>query len=175
MLINDSEQFVQVPFDDKTEIEGVVQRYAEQIFGSSAVYLPQPRTTPLGGQGTAPDAIAINVEFDQWYVIDAERAVRGTWEHLAPRLSRQLTAVSAVDTRETIVQLASSAIDQSAALRTTMRELGVPDLEIRARLRRVLVKPPIIAIAIDDVSRDLKEWIQTLRNPVQVWLIEKWS
>ena len=42
MLISDSDQFVKADFADEPEIEEVVQRFAEQLFGSNAIYLQKP-------------------------------------------------------------------------------------------------------------------------------------
>lgn len=41
MLVRSSELFVRAAFMDGAEIEDVVQTYAEQLFGSSIIYLPQ--------------------------------------------------------------------------------------------------------------------------------------
>jgi hypothetical protein len=46
MLINDSQQFVRTHFDSEAEIESGVQKYAEQLFDSSIIYLPQTRSLP---------------------------------------------------------------------------------------------------------------------------------
>jgi hypothetical protein len=173
MLINDSEQFIRVAFDNEAEIEGVVQRYAEQFFGSSIVYLSQARITTVGGRGTVPDAIVIDIESEEWYIVEAERAIHGTWEHIAPQVSRQLAAVSSPETRDVVLHLALSSIRGDSVLRSMIREVGVEDLEIHGRLQRILRKPPTIAIPIDAIPKDLKEWVQTLRNPVKIWLIEK--
>ena len=78
MLINKAKQYARAPFRDEAEIEGVVQRFAEQLFGSSIIYLPQARIQTSSGRGTVPDAIVIDVESGEWYIVEAERAVHGT-------------------------------------------------------------------------------------------------
>lgn len=45
---------------------------------------------------------------------------------------------------------------------------------MHGRIQEILKKAPIIAIPIDAVPSDLKEWAQTLRNPVRIWVIEKY-
>jgi hypothetical protein len=92
MLINDSQQLVKTSFDGEAEIESVVQKYAEQLFGSSIIYLPQTRISTLGGKNTIPDAIVIDIQSEEWFIVEAERAVHGTWEHIAPQVSRQLAS-----------------------------------------------------------------------------------
>jgi hypothetical protein len=175
MLINDSQQFVKTSFDNEAEIERVVQKYAEQLFGSSIIYLPQTRISTLGGKNTIPDAIVIDVQTEEWFIVEAERAVHGTWEHIAPQVSRQLAAVSSAKTRELVLQIALKLVKQSKKLRELFVDLNIGELEIHGTIQGILHKVPTIAIPIDGVPKDLKEWAQTLRNTVKIWVIEKYA
>ncbi len=51
---------------------------------------------------------------------------------------------------------------------------GIEELQVHGRIQQILRQPPTIAIPIDAVPSDLKEWAQTLRNPVKIWVIEKY-
>lgn len=173
MLVNDHEQYVRVPFENEREIEHVVQRYSEQLFGSSILYLPQAKIATLGGKGTVPDAIVIDLEAEEWYLVEAERAIHGTWEHIAPQVSKQLAALAFPDSRRTILQLALSLIQQDKSRVQLFTELGIEELEIHGHLHQILEKPVTIAIPIDGIPKDLEDWIQTLRNRAKIWVIEK--
>lgn len=173
MLINDLNQYVKSNFESETEIEHVVQKYAEQLFGSSILYLSQTKISTIGGKGTVPDAIVIDVQSEEWFVVEVERAVHGTWDHIAPQISKQLAAVNSSETRELIIQLALSQIGENKELLGIFAELGIGELEIHGKLQQILRQAPSIAIPIDGIPKDLKDWIQTLRNNVKVWVIEK--
>lgn len=173
MLINNSKQYARTPFRDEAEIEGVVQRFAQQLFGSGIIYLPQTRITTHGGRGTVPDAIVIDVEAREWYIVEAERSIHGTWEHIAPQVSRQLAAVVSPTTLTTVLRLALDAVSESADLKEVFRNLGVSELGIHGHIEQILQRPPTIAIPIDGIPRDLQEWIVTLRTNVKLWIIEK--
>lgn len=175
MLINDSQQFQKASFENEAEIEGVVQKYAEYLFGSSIIYLSQTKISTLGGKNTVPDAIVIDVESEEWFVVEAERAIHGTWEHIAPQISKQLAAVVFADTRQLILQLALDLIKQNKTLRALIKELGINEFEVHGRIEKILRKKPTIAIPIDAAPKDLKEWAQTLRNSVKIWVIEKYA
>src|SRR5262249_48592049 len=110
MLINDQEIFIKAQFDNEAEIDLVVQKYAEQLFGSSSIYLPKTRISTSGGRGTIPDAIVIDVQAEEWFIVEAERAAHGTWEHIAPQISKQLAATSTPETKELILQVALNLI-----------------------------------------------------------------
>lgn len=174
MLISDNEQYVRGPFENEAEIEGVVQRFAEQLFGASIIYLPQTRIVTLGGKGTIPDAIVIDLEGEQWYLVEAERAVHGTWEHIAPQVSKQLAALAFPDTRQAILQSALALISQDEKYIPLFSDLEISQIEIHGFIQRILQKPVIIAIPIDGVPKDLTDWIKTLRNQTRVWVIEKY-
>ena len=174
MLVNDQEKLIRTPFDNEAEIEKVVQDFAEDLFGPSIIYLPQTRITTIGGRGSVPDAVVIDVESEEWYIVEAERAAHGTWEHIAPQVSRQLAAVASTETRELLLRLALDQVAGNSSVKQVFRELGIEELEIHGRLHRILRRPPIIAIPIDSIPKDLKEWVQTLRNDVKIWVLEKY-
>ena len=174
MLINDCEQYIKAPFENEAEIDLVVQKYSELLFGSTSIYLPQTRITTAGGRGTIPDAIVIDVQSEEWYVVEAERATHGTWEHIAPQISKQLAAVGWPDTRELILKLALELIRTKPTLAEIFEEIGIDKLQVHGKLQSILSKLPTIAIPIDRVPKDLTEWVQTLKNNTKIWVIEKY-
>lgn len=174
MLVSPSESYIKAAFTDEAEIEGVVQTYADQLFGSTIVYLPQTRISTIGGRGTVPDAIVLDISSGDWYLVEAERAIHGTWEHIAPQVSRHLAAVGAPHTIETLIRLTLDQIRSNPEMKEIFRELGVSDLEIHGRVQTILRRAPTIAIPIDALPSDLTEWAQTLRNVVKIWVIQKY-
>jgi hypothetical protein len=174
MLINESEQYRRAPFLNEAEIETVVQKYADQLFGSNILYLSQTRIVTHGGKGSIPDAIVIDLENEQWYLVEAERAVHGTWEHIAPQVSKQLAALAFADTRAAILRSALNQVAQDTKQLQIFTELEISQIEIHGYIHGILQRPVIIAIPIDGIPKDLTDWIQTLRNQTRVWLIEKY-
>jgi len=174
VLINDHEQFVRADFENEAEIEGVVQRFATQLFGDNSIYLPQARISTHGGAGTIPDAVVIDVASEEWYVVEAERGVHGTWQHIAPQVSKQLAAVRTETTRERLLDLALQQVRENAETRRMLADLDIEEIAIHQKLLAILRKEPTIAIPIDFVPKDLKEWIVTLRNRAKIWVIEKY-
>jgi hypothetical protein len=174
MLVNESEIYYRAAFNNEEEIENVVKKYSEKLFGPNSIYLPQTRISTVGGKGSVPDALVIDVEGEEWFLVEAERSSHGTWEHIAPQVSRQLTAVSSSETRELILRFALEQVTNDSAVRQIFQELGVEELEIHGLLQRILRKAPTIAIPIDAIPKDLKDWVQSLRNDTKIWVIEKY-
>jgi hypothetical protein len=88
-------------------------------------------------------------------------------------VSRQLAAVGSPESREVILHLALDLIRQNSSLRQMFVELSIGEIEIHGRLQRILQKVPTVAIPIDGIPKDLREWVQTLRNTVKIWVLEK--
>src|SRR2546428_13550259 len=92
MLVGSGVQYVPASFTDEAEIEKLVQDQAEFLFGSGSIFLPKTKAETGGGKSTVPDGFVIDLERACWYLVEAERASHGTWEHIAPQVSRQLAA-----------------------------------------------------------------------------------
>ena len=120
-----------------------------------------------------PDGIVLDVEAEEWFIVEVERAVHGTWAHIAPQVSRQLAAVASPASRDSILRLALETISQSPQYARMFAELGVRELDIHGRLHQILQESPTVAIPIDAIPTDLTEWVQTLRHTVKIWVIEK--
>jgi len=174
MLISATEQFVPAPFVNEDELEMVVVAHATLLFGSNIIYLPQRRIETAGGTGTIPDAIVIDLENNSWYVVEAELAAHGTWQHIAPQVSKQLAASATASSIDKFIGLALALAENNTGLKETLRDLSISELQLHSRLRQIFSKPPIVAIPIDAVPKDLKEWASTLRHEVKIWVLNKY-
>lgn len=174
MLVGEDVQFVKASFSDEAEIEQVVQDHSELLFGSISIYLPKQKVTTIGGAGSIPDGFVIDLENDQWYIVEVELGSHGTWNHIAPQVSRQLAAVGHERTRDAILNLALNHIEGSPRLQGLLREIGLKDIAVHGRIQAILKDAPTIAIPIDEIPPDLLEWAETLRNEVRIWEIDKY-
>ena len=161
MLIGDSEQYLKVAFDTEAELEQFVQDNYELLFGSASIYVPQQRITTSGGKATIPDAVVVDLESGRWYVVEVELARHGTWEHIAPQVSKQLAAVSNAATQESIVTEALAAVRESEDLKEALSEFGIKEFGLHGRIAEILKSLPTVAIPIDKIPDDLEEWAET--------------
>ncbi len=175
MLVSKTEQYYKAPFESEAELEQVVRDYSEQLFGSNALFLPKAKISTLGGAGTIPDGFAIDIESGDWYIVEAELASHGTWQHIAPQISRQIAALDSPTTREAILKLAIDAIQGDEQHLEVMADLGIAEIEIHVRLQAILKHPPVVAIPIDSLPKDLESWSKSLRVDVRTWVIEKYT
>lgn len=173
MLINNKVQFLKTAFANEAELESIVEEFSEHLFGSGIIFLPKTKIKTDGGIGTIPDAFVIDVQQEEWYLVEVELAHHGTWNHIAPQVSKQLVATESQTAKDKILDLALSHLKTNKPIIEMLNEFGIGKMEIHGKLQKILRKPPTIAIPIDSIPTDLKNWISTLKHKSKVWLIEK--
>jgi hypothetical protein len=173
MLIINNTQFIEAEFISEQELEDVVIENYEQIFGPSSIFLPKKLIKTADGSGTIPDGFAIDLESRVWYLMEAELAKHSVWSHIAPQVSKQVIAASQTESRKRIIELAIDQFEAQENTQEKFRDLSIKEIHVRAVLDEILDKDPIIAIPIDRISNDLKQWTDTLKYQVKLWLINK--
>jgi hypothetical protein len=175
MIVAGEKKYFRTPFDNEAEIEKVVKNYAEYLFGSSILVIPKSKITTIGGAGTIPDGFVVDVETEEWFLVEAELSSHGTWQHIAPQISKQLAAVDSPATRDSILKIALDLIKSDKCVATVFADLGIPQLDIHGKVQSILKKPPTIAIPIDGIPADLQAWAKTLKFKLKIWVIEKYQ
>jgi hypothetical protein len=173
VIILGDKRFIEASFDNENEIERVVQANAEYIFGADSILLPKSLIRSADGFGTIPDGYAIDFGSRRWFIVEAELSSHSVWGHIAPQVSRQIVAASQPASRERLIDSVVDRIRTDRALKARLDELGVAEIDIPRILRDIVESSPIVGIPIDRVSADLKEWAQTLRNEVRLWIVRK--
>ena len=176
MLVGNKHRYTKIAFNNEAEIESAVYANNELLFGPYAVFLPKTKITTLGGKGTIPDGIVIDLGTKAWYLVEIERGSHGTWEHIAPQVSKQITAILKAKNLEHILSLTLDQLKKDDGLKgTIIEELHINEISIHGTISEILKKLPIVAIPIDDIPSDLTEWARTLKHEVKIWKIEKFS
>ena len=94
--------YSRIEFKNEEEVEQVVLDNFRLLFGDYSILLPKGLITNTGGKGTIPDGIIINFEEEMWYILEVERGIHGTWEHIAPQVVKQITAMQNIATKNRI-------------------------------------------------------------------------
>lgn len=174
LLTSDYKTYLRVSFSNEEEIEKVVLENIGLLFGDYSCLLPKAKLLTIGGKGTIPDGVLINFQSKEWFIIEIERGIHRTWDHIAPQVSKQLTAIVNEASKAKILIQAMEEIKGRKDFRELLSEIGIEDINIHGELQSILSKPPIIALPIDEIPDDLKEWTQTLKNVVRIWIVEKY-
>jgi len=173
MIILGDRKFIGAPFDSEQEIERVVADNSDYIFGPNSIYLPKKLIHSPEGFGTVPDGFVVDLANKQWFVIEAELSSHSVWGHIAPQISKQITAALRPSTHALLTELVVNLVKEDDALQEMFTELGIEDIDIRQALTQIFQSKPIVGIPIDAVGPDLREWAQTLKTDVKLWIVRK--
>src|ERR1017187_2732293 len=173
MIIAGSKKFIAAAFASEAELELVVQANAEYIFGPDSIYLPKSLIHTSDRMGTIPDGFVVDLGSRSWFIIEAELAAHSVWNHIAPQIAKQVIAASQPASRRMLIELVINRVKENADLRERFDELSIKEIDIRRVLSEIFEGKPIIGIPIDQVGADLREWAQTLKSEVKLWVIRK--
>ena len=173
MIIAGAKKFISAPFDSEQELERVVQTNAEYIFGPDSLYLPKSLIHTADGSGTIPDGFVIDLASKRWFIVEAELSAHNVWGHIAPQIAKQIIAASQSTTGRMLIEMVVAKAKDDSAVREQFEDLGINEIDIRRFLSDVFETRPIVGIPIDHVGADLRDWAQTLRVEVKLWVVRK--
>ncbi len=172
---NNGTVYSRIEFASEEEVENVVLDNFRLLFGDYSILLPKSLITTTGGKGTIPDGIIINFEEEVWYILEVERGIHGTWEHIAPQVVKQITAMQNDATKNRITENCIKEIRRKKGFTDLLAEIDIEEISIHGRINRILKKDPVVALPIDTIPADLEEWARSLRVAVRIWIVEKYS
>lgn len=175
MIIFEGRKLIEAKFKNEQEIEDLVIANSEHFFGPSSIFIPKVKITTLDGFGTIPDGFAVDIASRVWYVVEVELGYHSVWSHIAPQIAKQLVAVSRPETRQLLIELLVQMVTEDDTVREKFEDEEIKEIDIRKALGEIFEKPPIIGMPIDTVSNDLREWAETLKYDVRLWIVKKYS
>lgn len=175
MIIIGTKKFTKTSFRNEEELENVVVENYEYLFGPNSIYLPKAKIQTNDGVGTIPDGFAIDIENKKWYIVEAELGAHGVWVHIAPQITKQILAALQMQAKEKICERAVDLHNQKPEVKEKFEENNIKPIDVRKVLSDIVSKDPIIGIPIDYVSNDLKDWSNTQRFEVKLWVISKYA
>jgi hypothetical protein len=173
MIIYGKTKFISAPFSSEQELESVVQANAELIFGPDSIYLPKSLIRTPDGFGTIPDGFVIDIAARRWFIVEAELAAHSVWNHIAPQVAKQIIAASQPTSRRALTDIVVDRVKESPSFREKFADFNIYEIDIRRFLGDIFDGKPIVGLPIDDVGADLREWAQTLKVEVRLWLVRK--
>lgn len=174
MIIFSDKQLVAAKFDNEQELEDVVLANSEYFFGPSSIMIPKKLIKTVDGFGTIPDGFSIDISSRQWFIVEAELIHHSVWGHIAPQIAKQLIAVSRPETRQLLTEILVKMVTNDEKVKEKFSDERIKEIDIRKVLSEIFEKPPIIGMPIDAVTNDLKEWAETIKNDVKLWIVRKY-
>jgi len=174
MIILEERKLIEAKFKNEQEIEDLVLANSEHFFGPASVLIPKAKIKTKDGFGTIPDGFAVDLASRVWYVVEVELAHHSVWTHIAPQVTKQLLAVSRPETRQLLTEIIVQMVTDDASVKEKFDDEGIKEIDIRKVLGEILDGSPIIGMPIDSVSHDLRDWAETLKNDVRLWIVKKY-
>ena len=175
MIILQDKKLIETNFTNEQEIEDLTIANSEHFFGPSSVFIPKAKIKTSDGAGTIPDGFAVDLASRTWFIVEAELGHHSVWTHIAPQVTKQLLAAGRAETRQLLAEIIVQMIRNDPQVEEKFEEEGIKQIDIRKVLGEILEKPPIIGIPIDKVTNDLREWAETLKNDVRLWIVRKFT
>ena len=175
MIILQDKKLIETNFANEQEIEDLTIANSEHFFGPSSVLIPKAKIKTTDGAGTIPDGFAIDLASRTWFIVEAELGHHSVWTHIAPQVTKQLLAAGRAETRQLLTEILVQMVTNDSQVEEKFDEEGIKQIDIRKVLGEIFEKPPIIGMPIDKVTNDLREWAETLKNDVRLWIVRKYS
>jgi hypothetical protein len=173
MLLLDQRRFIKAPFTNEAELESVVLENYEYIFGPDSILLLKKLIHSADGAGTIPDAFALDLQQKIWYIVEAELLAHGVWAHIAPQIAKQLVASTQQSTRDKLEDVVANLYQSDKSVQIKFEEHEIKEINVRAVVKGILSKMPVVAIPIDSISRDLRLWAEQQKAEIRLWEIKK--
>jgi len=173
-IILGSRLFTRGEFKDEEELETVVQTRPEVILNEDVMFISKKSLRTPGGAETVPEAIAVDLSTERWYVIEVELAAHGVWNHIANQVSKQIVAASNPKMRLELRRIVMKEIEATEKWRKKLTDRGVPEMRMQEVVENILAKEPVIVIPIDRIPSDLNEWANTQKHQVESIPVEKY-
>ncbi len=167
--------YSKIEFNTEEAVESVIINNFKLLFGDYSILLPKSMISTSGGKGTIPDGIIIDFDSKQWYIMEVERGIHGTWEHIAPQINKQITAIQNDDTKVKITENCIIEIQKNKNFIELLSEINISEINIHGEIEKILRKDPIVSLPIDYIPNDLEEWAENLKIKVEIQLVEKFS
>lgn len=174
MIIFDDKKLIEAKFINEQEVEDLVIANSEHFFGPSSILVPKKKIKTKDGFGTIPDGFAIDLSSRVWYIVEAELSHHNVWTHIAPQVTKQLLAAGRAETRQLLAEILVQMVTEDLSTKEKFDDESIKEIDIRKVLGEILEKAPIIGIPIDAVTNDLRDWAETLKNKVKLWIVRKY-
>jgi hypothetical protein len=85
--------------------------------------------------------------------LEVERGLHGTWEHIAPQISKQITAMENIDTKNKIAENCIKKINKTPNLKELLSEIDIEEINTHGTINKILIQSLKVALLIDFIPR----------------------
>lgn len=156
---------------DEAALENMVKEHAKDIFGEDSIYFDiKPTLRSQAGIGSKPDGYVIVFgDTPQWYIVEVELSSHPLYEHIVSQMTKFSRAINEPYTQKAIVNVMYSEI-KNAVFKQALVQNKIGSREIHEFLSSLISSRPILAIVIEEKTKELEEVCSSL--PLKTKVVE---
>jgi len=166
MLIIDGVKYkLWTPKDEEGEFHPMIKEHSKEIFGKDSIYFDVKHKLKSSAKiGSIPDAYVVCLSKPYtWYIVENELASHRVYEHIVPQISKFISGIENYNSQREVRDVLYDMITRDRILKARVEKKIYPE-EIHHFLTSILLKPPKIAIIIDEVTAEVEEASKHLRK-----------
>ena len=165
ILVDGVRYMIRAP-SSENDLTEMVREHSKDIWGENSVYFDKKKLRTSAGIASIPDGYVIIFESPpQWYVVEVELSSHPIYQHIVPQVSKFALGVGNTGSQHEIANAVYRAIQQDNVLEAWVKNKVAPS-EIYKFLMEIVSKPPVVAIIIDEKTKELEEACQQLPTKV---------
>lgn len=171
MLLIDGVKYELWAPPSEDEFERVVREHAQDIFGEQSIYFDlKKKLITKAGIGSIPDGYVISLrEPPCWYICEVELHTHPLYEHIVPQMTKFINGVKSFETQREIINALDREISGDPLKEALVRN-KIGSREIYRFIANLISEPPVLAILIDQRTKELEEVCDSL--PIKVEFVE---
>jgi len=155
ILLKDGVKYFPYEYASEEELTQMVIEHYKEIFGTNTLLFDPQTMKTQGGINVRNDGITLDIEQNQWYILEVELAHHSLRRHIIPQITDFSIAYEQPETRRKLTEALFTLVHQdpqkTAALQT--RKIEDP----HKYLTETIDNPPTIAIIIDRKTPELDQ------------------
>ena len=181
MLISGKNKFVLSPFTSEDELRKIVIENPNYFFGPGSFCLSKEIISDSDGFKVFTDGFAVDISKRQWFVVNTTLSRHNVWSHIAPKVVKQLITAEQQTTKQLLTELIIQQLQKNNDIMKKFtdegyfkKDEGAFQSKIRGFLGEIFENTPLIAMPIDSISNDLRDWAAALKANVKMCIVKKY-
>lgn len=156
IIVKDSVKYLSHHYNDEFELENLVKKHVEFIFGNNSLFFEKSKIKSKSGIGSTPDGFVLLPLEQKWYIIEVELSQHPLHEHIVSQISRFCSAIKNPATRQRLIDVFDEEVINNSKLNYKYKTIKIKK-ERHKIFTEVINRNPEITIIIDEKTRDLED------------------
>jgi predicted transport protein len=155
--------------ENEDDLEKAIKSNSQHIFGPDSLYFDVKKLIKSkAGVASIPDGYVICFEqYARWCILEVELSSHSIYDHLVPQLTKFNRGIENSSSRKKLVEILYTAINENEVLKARLKQ-KIKTGEVYKFISDLISENPLIVVAIDKQTDELKEALRDIRGDVRV-------